>query len=497
MKPKYLLESYDQLLRDLSNPKNISDQKCIEAIQKITTESFVSYKVIFNQRKNTIDYTIEYPIHNLNPHAVSFENLKPENHLELERHVPSILKELNLTEANPKLHWSSAKGIKILYLLVDTKLEALSKNNLLFIYYYQMAKSVNNKIKNRCKDQIFAYNSNNKTKQFIHKMQASISVLLTRTMTEIKPESVKDLYELSNHYQKTDYLKIIYIHVEKLLRFLEKEYPNHIDENGTVPLRTLLIEQLKQAHQLQLIKSKFTAYCSNKKLLDFALEPIQKITEITLDKNVNYHQLQYGRQYIAACYDFFKTNITADENDIRNLLIELNYNSITLFAHMVDNIIASLNPIDTTNDKIKYLFEIRKNLNQKPTKIIKPFYQEYPHIKSQIIGWIEEEIEFFQSSAHLTTKSHNVPGAIAPKGKIQTELSVAQLCYLFNLMHQSGVIKESNQRDIFRFIAENFKTKTTEQISIDSIKSRYYNVESTTKSAVREKIIELLNLAKI
>lgn len=496
MKPKYLLESYDKLLRDLCNPKNISDQKCIEAIQKITTESFVSYKVIFNQRKNIIDYTIEYPIHNLNPNAVSFENLKPENHLELERYVPSILKELNLTEANPKLHWSSANGIKILHLLVDTKLEALSKNHLLFIYYYQTAKSVNNKIKNRFKDQIFTYNSNNKAKQFIHKMQASISALLTRTMLEIKPETLKDFYELSNHYHKTDYLKIIYIHLEKLLRFLEKEYPNHIDENGTVPIRTLLIEQLKQEHQLQLIKTKFTAYCTNKKLLEFALEPLQKISEITLNKNVNYHQLQYGRQYIVACNDFLKTNTQADENDIRNMLIELNYNSLNLFAHIVDNIIASLNAIDTTNDKIKYLFEIRKNLNQKPTKIIKPFYQEYPHIKSQIIGWIEEEIEFFQSSAHLTTKSHTVPGAIATKGKIQTELSVAQLCYLFNLMHQSGVIKESNQRDIFRFIAENFKTKTTDQISIDSIKSRYYNVESGTKSAVREKIIELLNLAK-
>lgn len=497
MKPKYLLDCYDKLLRDLSNPKNISDQKCIEAIQKITTESFVSYKVIFNQRKSTIDYTIEYPIHNLSPQAISFENLKQENHFELERHVPSILKELNLNETNPKLHWSSNNGVKILYLIVDTKLESLSKNNLLFIYYYQTAKSVNNKIKNRCKEQIFTCNSNNKTKQFIHKMQSSISALLTRTMLEIKPETFKDFYELSNHYHKADYLKIIYIHLEKLLRFLEKEYPNHIDENGTVPFRTLLIEQLKQAHQLQLIKSKLTACCSNKKLLDFALEPIQKIAEITLDKNVNYHQLQYGKQYVTACYDFFKTNIEADENDIRNLLIDLNYNSLTLFAYMVDNIIASLNAIESTNDKIKYLFEIRKNLNQKPSKIIKPFYQEYPHIKSQIIGWIEEEIEFFQSSAHLTTKSHNVPGAIAPKGKIQTELSVAQLCYLFNLMHQSGVIKESNQRDIFRFIAENFKTKTTEQISIDSIKSRYYNVESTTKSAVREKIIELLNLAKI
>ena len=164
----------------------------------------MSYKVIFNQRKNTIDYTIEYPIHNLNPQAVSFENLKLENHFELERHVPSILKELNLNETNPKLHWSSNNGVKILYLIVDTKLESLSKNNLLFIYYYQTAKSANIKIKNRCKDQIFTYNSHNKTKQFIHKMQASIATLLTRTITEIKPESIKNLYKLSNNNTKTN-----------------------------------------------------------------------------------------------------------------------------------------------------------------------------------------------------------------------------------------------------------------------------------------------------
>ena len=96
MKPKYILECYDKLLRDINNPKYIDDKKCIEAIQKLATESFVSYKVIFNKRKNTTDFNIEYPIHNLYPQAVTFENLKQETCLELEKFIPSILKELNL-----------------------------------------------------------------------------------------------------------------------------------------------------------------------------------------------------------------------------------------------------------------------------------------------------------------------------------------------------------------------------------------------------------------
>ena len=67
----------------------------------------------------------------------------------------------------------------------------------------------------------------------------------------------------------------------------------------------------------------------------------------------------------------------------------------------------------------------------------------------------------------------------------------------FSLLIQSGILKHKNQTDLFRFIADNFKTNITDQISADSIKSKYYNVESTTKNATRLKIIELLNLTKL
>lgn len=496
MKPKYILECYDKLLRDIIYCKHIDDQKCIAAIQKRAPQSFVSYKVIFNKRKNTTDYHIEYPVHNLYPNAIAFENLQQENHPELEKFVPSILKELNIQDSTVKLFWSSQNEVKILYIILEVKLESLSKRKLLFIYYYQAVKNENIKIKNQIKDQIFKFNSKNQIEQFIHKTQLSIESLLDQTVNEIKPNSVQALYDLSDQYNKTDYLKITYRYLEKLTRFLEKEYPLYLCENSVVPFQTLLIEQQQLDSKLQLIKSKFAESCSNKKLLAIALEPNEKIAITRLDHKVDCYEFKYCKQYISACYDYFTIKVETTESDILDLLFELNLNSLQLFAYKIDTIIHELNQLDSTNDKITLLYEKRKITNQMLTKILKPFHQDYPSIKTQVIGWIEEEIEFL--SKNLTLKNINQPVQVEnqEKTKIQTELSVAQLSYFFNILNQSGVIKQSNQRDIFRFIAENFKTKTTDQISVDSIKSRYYNVETTTKSAVREKIIHLLNLAK-
>ena len=117
-------------------------------------------------------------------------------------------------------------------------------------------------------------------------------------------------------------------------------------------------------------------------------------------------------------------------------------------------------------------------------------------IKVQIKSWIEEEIEYLNWKLKAKSFSHGIAIVEKDKPKMQTDLSVAQLSYLFNLLNQSGVIKHNNQREIFRFISDNFQTKTTSEISVASIKNRYYDAESSTQSAVRDKILQLLNLTK-
>ena len=82
------------------------------------------------------------------------------------------------------------------------------------------------------------------------------------------------------------------------------------------------------------------------------------------------------------------------------------------------------------------------------------------------------------------------------KVKILSGLSVAQMSYFINILMQAGIIKHTNQRDVLRMISENFKTNVTDSISLDSLSTKYYNVESSTKAAIKDKVIELLNLTK-
>jgi hypothetical protein len=109
---------------------------------------------------------------------------------------------------------------------------------------------------------------------------------------------------------------------------------------------------------------------------------------------------------------------------------------------------------------------------------------------------LEEEIEFINRKRNLEDSQRGPIKTLQPINKILLGLSVAQISYFVNILMKTGIIKHANQRDVFRMIAENFKTNGTDNISIDSLSSKFYNVETSTKNAIKEKIIELLNLTK-
>ena len=138
-----------------------------------------------------------------------------------------------------------------------------------------------------------------------------------------------------------------------------------------------------------------------------------------------------------------------------------------------------------------------KNYNQKQTRNFVKYNKNLPDLKTQIISWIEEELEYLTKKIKL--EANNIAQTPNKEDKIKflTELSVAQLAYFFSILIETGIIKHKNQMDIFRFISDNFKTKNTDTISIDSIKVKYYNPETNTKQIIREKIIELLSFTKL
>ncbi len=184
------------------------------------------------------------------------------------------------------------------------------------------------------------------------------------------------------------------------------------------------------------------------------------------------------------------------EETIKECLFHLNFNSLQFFKYLTFEISQELETQENNIKKIDVLYRFLKNYNQKQSRNILKYKANLPSLKEQIISWIEEEIEYLTKKIKLEANQFTNGTNNDEKIKFLTSLSVAQLSCFFGLLMETGIIKHKNQTDVFRFISENFKTNNTEKISVASIKVKYYNVENSTKKALREKIIELLDLTK-
>lgn len=125
-----------------------------------------------------------------------------------------------------------------------------------------------------------------------------------------------------------------------------------------------------------------------------------------------------------------------------------------------------------------------------------PFRKNLSSIKEQTVDWILEEIAYLSKKKSLSLSPFSQPAPQASPIKIQTSLSVAQLSYFIRLLMKSQIIIHKNHSEVFRFIADHFVTPSTNQISADSVKSKFYNVEQGTMRNVRSYIIDLMNLTK-
>ncbi len=70
--------------------------------------------------------------------------------------------------------------------------------------------------------------------------------------------------------------------------------------------------------------------------------------------------------------------------------------------------------------------------------------------------------------------------------KLKCSLSVPQLALFFRILHDLKIIETTNQTDILKFIVNNFKTSKAENISIRSLQSKYYNLDTATTRTIQK-----------
>lgn len=497
MKQKYILEAYDKILKEIKNPKIIFSNDLAPFLENQTSESYLIHQVDFIPQGLETKYTIKKPIHNLHPKVTELNFKEYESITEFEPYIPEILNELNIQVKEPHLRWCSKNENNTLYILEECEIEHLSQEKRFFLYCYHCLKNENDNIKKINKEFVFKFKSKERVEQYIHKEQYALENLAHRLIKEINPMNSSDIYQFSNNYDKNDCLKITYVYLEKLLRFIEKEYRNYLNVNIQIPYRSILVKEFEITDKLNEVKSRLLNINIDNELLKLTYEPLLKMSTIKIQEKVTYYQFNYCSDIIETLYKLFKRrNDEVSENDIKDCLFDLNFNSLHFFDCLVMDISKELQLVENNLQKIDILYRELKNYNQKQTRNFIRYNQKVPSIKEQVINWIEEEIEYLSKKIKLEANQFTSVSNNEDKIKFLTGLSVAQLSYFFALLIETGIIKHKNQADIFRFISENFKTINTEKISADSIKSKYYNIETSTKNAIREKIITLLSLTK-
>ena len=495
MKQKYTLENYDQILKEIRNPKIVFDNDFVSFLENCSNESFLIHKVNFIKQNGKVSYTIKKPLHNLHPKVANKDCIACDPITEFDNYIPEILTKLEISEHNFELRWHTINDTISLYIFQEIDIIDLPTEQRFFLYCYHTLKNENNKIKKLDKQTIFNIRSRERVEQYIHKKQYALENLANRLIKEINPVNSSDIYQFSSNYDKIDCLKISYIYLEKLLRFIEKEYNIYLNVNIQIPYRSQLVKEYEITDKLNELKSRLLGSSINDELLKLAYEPLLKISTINIQEKLTYYDFNYCSDFIIVLHhqiDF--ENIT--ENAITESLFELNFNSLQFFKYLTNSISQELETQENYIQKIDILYKLLKNYNQKQTRGFLKYKTNLLPLKEQLINWIEEEIEYLTKKNKLEANQFTNVSNNEGKIKFLTGLSVAQLSYFFGLLMEVDIIKHKNQTDIFRFISENFKTSNTEKISVDSIKAKYYNVENNTKSVVREKIIELISLTK-
>lgn len=496
MKQKYILETYDQILKEIKNSKIVFENDFVSFLENCSEESYLIYKVNFVKQNGEINYSVKNPIHNLHPRIAEMDCVTCDAVVEFERYIPEILEKLEVNEKNIQIRWYSRNDNVSLYILLEIEINALSNEHRFFLYCYHFLKNENERIKKLNKETIFNFKSKERIEQYIHKKQYALENLANRLIKDINPINSSDIYRFSSHYDKMDCLKITYIYLEKLLRFIEREFKNYLNVNIQIPYRSTLVKEFEITDKLKELKSRLLASNINDQLLKLVYEPLLKIATINIQEKLTYYDFNYCSDFILVLHhqiDFEDIS----ENALSECLFELNFNSLQFFKYLTTNILQYLETQENNIQKIDSLYRLLKNYNQKQSRNFLKYKANLPPINEQIISWIEEEIEYLTKKIKLEANQLINVSTNEEKIKFLTGLSVAQLSYFFGLLMEAEIIKHKNQRDIFRFIADNFKNSNAEKISIDSIKVKYYNVENSTKIALREKILKLIALTKL
>jgi hypothetical protein len=277
-----------------------------------------------------------------------------------------------------------------------------------------------------------------------------------------------------------------------LLHFIQDHFPRYFDLNGNLPESRVNVIRRELENHAEVIFERFKNTSLDPALLNLVLNNIrywQSASTLSFRIVQNLNDLKVSLLKLDFCVD----DPDLLKQDFCKTLIQNNFNPKEFYEYYVSLVNKSLTKCETLSDRIDQLAYYYKICNQMSGVSQLPLNVDAPAIQAQLSEWITQELDYLKQKQqlHITTPSKG--DNLINDFKLNFDLSVSHLAYLFKSFTETGVIQNKNTSELIRFLTKFVKTKKSEAVSYESFRIKYYNAESGTKDAVKKTLQSLIN----
>ena len=338
--------------------------------------------------------------------------------------------------------------------------------------------------------QFYSIDEETKQKSFIRNFHAQLIVLSDKLFDTIEIKTKDD--PVNNRDSLNTQQSVFHI-IENLLVFTWDRFSFYCDKDQKMPKGSQIIFIGKISEDLERL-----SLPENDP--DHILYEKVKISVLNrlndYESGVTYGFMVYLDEFVK---EIEKVRSSNKENSfvitLKEVLIIFNFNTFPVVHYLISMISEDAGKTESIKDRIECLSHWLKDINQVPVKPNYAFDIWHDSMGQFLSNIIREEIQFYEknlslfSGAGYPTEMSDIHN---PVFKFETEMSVTQIACLARLLMESEVIKNANIRELLNFLAKHIRSKRQDNISAESLRMKYYNIEEGTREEVHKIITRLL-----
>jgi len=337
------------------------------------------------------------------------------------------------------------------------------------------------RIKNAFTHELFSAGDEHYLERYFQNHQLALIRLMDNVAHRLKARITPDA-------ATRNFLQFLYAQLDELLTYIERHFSQYFNLDAKAPEAYIAMASRDARISILKLHKGLLTRGVDIRLINVLFQAARRIIQGRLKRDITYRSIIYRKEVQQEVLRLIANeNVHQDMNEeLRQALYYLNFNSAKCVSFWTAYVDAQIRECETSMQKVTRLSQALKNINQALVKPGLAYHANTPSLKSQVTAYIVEEMKHLERIRPVGYRANvQEPDTMLPQFKVKFEISVAQLSCILKLFLETKLIQHENLTELLRVVARSVVTKRTEEVSYDSLRAKYYNVEQGARTTVR------------